>query len=131
MRSWRETRPFDYIMLAAAIALTCYGLLLIYSGSINTMGTGLDNLQGPTGRQAVFGVIAVVVCLTVSRFDYRWLAQVYESVQPTGVRWRGRSRSSRTAIRSHTRSCESSIRARAAPRSSASPARREWESRAS
>jgi rod shape determining protein RodA len=62
-------------MLAAAVALTVYGLLLIYSGSINTMGTGLDNLQGPTGRQAVFGVIAICVCLIVSRFDYRWLAQ--------------------------------------------------------
>ncbi|MGE0685411.1 MAG: rod shape-determining protein RodA [Dehalococcoidia bacterium] len=75
MRSWRETRPFDYVMLAAAVALTCFGLILIYSGSINTMGTGLENLQGPTGRQMVFGILAVMVCLIVSRFDYRWLAQ--------------------------------------------------------
>ena len=33
MISWRERRPFDYIMLACALALTFYGLLLIYSGS--------------------------------------------------------------------------------------------------
>ena len=26
------------------------------------MGTGLQNLQGPTGRQMVFGVIAVIIC---------------------------------------------------------------------
>ncbi len=62
-------------MLAAAIALTAYGLLLIYSGSINTMGTGLDNLRGPMGRQLIFGIFAIGVCMIVSRFDYRWLAQ--------------------------------------------------------
>jgi rod shape determining protein RodA len=62
-------------MLAAAISLMAYGLLLIYSGSINTMGTGFENLQGPTGRQLVFGILAIGICLVVSRFDYRWLAQ--------------------------------------------------------
>ena len=33
MISWRDPRPFDFILLVAALALTCYGLLLIYSGS--------------------------------------------------------------------------------------------------
>ena len=73
MISWRETRPFDYVLLIAALALTTYGLLLIYSGSLNSYAGSL--LASPTGRQAAFGVIGIVCCLLVSRMDYRFLAQ--------------------------------------------------------
>jgi rod shape determining protein RodA len=75
MISWRETRPFDYVLLGAAVALSCYGLLLIYSASL-APGNGISEvLAGPVGRQAVFAVLAVGTCLVVSRFDYRWLAR--------------------------------------------------------
>ena len=38
MISWREKRPFDFILLACALSLTVYGLLLIYSGSVASAG---------------------------------------------------------------------------------------------
>jgi len=75
MISWRETRPFDYVLLGAAIALSCYGLVLIYSASLSP-GNGLPEiLAGPVGRQAFFAIIAVGMCLIVSRLDYRWMSR--------------------------------------------------------
>ena len=73
MISWRETRPFDYVLFVAALSLTAYGLLLIYSGSLNSYAGSI--LASPTGRQAAFGVVGVLGCLFVSRMDYRFLAQ--------------------------------------------------------
>jgi rod shape determining protein RodA len=73
--SWRENRPFDYVLLIAALGLTAYGLLLIYSGSLPPNGGQLDVLRGPVGRQVVFAALGVGACLFVSRIDYRLLAQ--------------------------------------------------------
>ncbi len=75
MISWRDTRPFDFILLVTALALTTYGLLLIYSGSLTTSGEEIaDVLRGPAGRQLAFAMVGVVFCLVVSRLDYRFLA---------------------------------------------------------
>jgi rod shape determining protein RodA len=74
--SWRnERRPFDYILLVAAAALTGFGLLLIYSGSLPSTGHDVPILQGPVGRQLVFAMIGLVACIAISRADYRFLAQ--------------------------------------------------------
>lgn len=73
MISWRETRPFDYVLLVAALALTGYGLLLIYSGSLNNYAGSI--LASPTGRQAAFGIVGIIASLMVSRMDYRFLVQ--------------------------------------------------------
>ena len=76
MISWRETRPFDYILLVASLALTGYGLLLIYSGSISAFGgSTADILAGPVGRQLGFAVVGVALSILISRIDYRFLAQ--------------------------------------------------------
>ena len=75
MISWRETRPFDYVLLVTAIALTVYGLILIYSGSLTDTQTLTDVLTGPVGRQLAFAVIGVVMCLIVSQMDYRYLTR--------------------------------------------------------
>lgn len=75
MISWRESRPFDYILLAAAVGLVGYGLLLIYSASL-TDGAGIAQIiRGPVGRQLVFAVLGVGASLFVSRVDYRFLAR--------------------------------------------------------
>jgi rod shape determining protein RodA len=74
MISWRETRPFDYILLVVSLALTAYGLLLIYSGSAST-SEGLPLIDKPVARQFGFALIALVACIIVSRVDYRFLAQ--------------------------------------------------------
>jgi rod shape determining protein RodA len=73
--SWRETAPFDYLLLFTSLILVGYGLLLIYSGSLGGPGEEVDILRGPVGRQAVFAALGVAVCLAVSRIDYRFLAQ--------------------------------------------------------
>jgi rod shape determining protein RodA len=75
MISWRERRPFDFILLIASLALTGYGLLLIYSGNYDAGATDLSIFSGPVGRQCAFAAIGVVFCIFVSRTDYRFLAQ--------------------------------------------------------
>ena len=76
MISWRDPRPFDFVLLATALALTAFGLVLIYSGSLTTSGTEVANvLRGPVGRQLAFAIVGVSACLIVSRLDYRFLAQ--------------------------------------------------------
>ena len=75
MIGWRETRPFDYILLLAALGLTVYGLLLIYSGSLPSIGGEVDVLTGPVGRQVVFAIMGVGACLVIARADYRFLTQ--------------------------------------------------------
>ena len=75
MISWRERRPFDFILLVAALALCCYGLILIYSGSLASAGGKVDVLSGPIGRQAAFALVGLGLCLAFSRMDYRFLAQ--------------------------------------------------------
>ena len=76
MISWRETRPFDYLLLATAVALTIYGLVLIYSGNLTAEGSGLANvLRGPVGRQAAFAIVGIGICLFVAQLDYRFLAR--------------------------------------------------------
>jgi len=76
MISWRDPRPFDFVLLLTALALTVYGLLLIYSGSLTTSGHAVaDVLRGPVGRQLAFAMVGICACLIVSRLDYRFLAQ--------------------------------------------------------
>jgi rod shape determining protein RodA len=75
MISWRDNRPFDYILLVTSVALTCYGLLLIYSGSAST-AAGLPLVASPVGRQVAFALIGLAACIAVSRVDYRFLAQM-------------------------------------------------------
>jgi len=73
--SWRERRPFDFILLVASVALCVYGLLLIYSGSLAAAGGELSLLSGQVGRQAAFALVGLGLCLAISRVDYRFLAQ--------------------------------------------------------
>ncbi len=75
MISWRETRPFDYVLLGAAVALSAFGLVLIYSASLTPEGSVRAALAGPVGRQLFFAVVAVGICLVVSRLDYRWMSR--------------------------------------------------------
>ena len=76
MISWRETRPFDYVLLLAALALTAYGLILIYSGTLTaSSGDFAQVLQGPVGRQLAFAIVGVAMCLFVAQMDYRFLAR--------------------------------------------------------
>jgi rod shape determining protein RodA len=64
-RSWRN---FDYILLVALLILSAYGVIMIYSATINTLG--IDN---PVQRQILFIVAGIVILLATASIDYRLL----------------------------------------------------------
>lgn len=70
-----SARHFDFILLFLSIALTAYGLVLIYSGSLTASGGVQQALSGPVGRQLAFAIAGLALCLAISRIDYRFLAQ--------------------------------------------------------
>jgi rod shape determining protein RodA len=71
--NWRNTptREFDYLLLLAAMALTAYGALLIYSGSLATYGSPSAALSHPVSRQIAFAIVGLVAMIVLSRIDYR------------------------------------------------------------
>ena len=66
-------RQFDFLLMAAALALVAYGAILIYSGSLTTYGTGDEALRHPVARQIAFAAVGVVVAVLLSRLDYHAL----------------------------------------------------------
>lgn len=73
--NWRTTptREFDFLLLASALALTAYGALLIYSGSLTTYGSPGQALSHPVSRQLAFAAIGLACMVAFSRVDYRLL----------------------------------------------------------
>jgi rod shape determining protein RodA len=64
-RSWRN---FDYILLGALLILSVYGVIMIYSATINTLGIG-----NPVQRQILYMVVGTVILLVAASIDYRLL----------------------------------------------------------
>ena len=64
-RSWRN---FDYILLGALLILSAYGVIMIYSATINTLG--VDN---PVQRQILYIVAGLIILLATASIDYRLL----------------------------------------------------------
>ena len=67
------TREFDYILLFSAVALTAYGALLIYSGSLTTYGSPSRAFSHPVSRQLIFAAAGLLAMVALSRLDYRLL----------------------------------------------------------
>lgn len=67
-RSWRN---FDFLLLGALLALSAYGVVMIYSATINTLGVG-----NPVGRQTVYVVVGLILLLITASLDYRWLEAI-------------------------------------------------------
>lgn len=64
-RSWRN---FDYVLLGALLILSAYGVIMIYSATINTLG-----VENPVQRQIVYIVAGTAVLLISASIDYRLL----------------------------------------------------------
>jgi rod shape determining protein RodA len=64
-RSWRN---FDYILLVALLILSAYGVIMIYSATINTLG-----VENPVQRQIIYIVAGTAVLLISASIDYRLL----------------------------------------------------------
>ncbi|NIV31645.1 MAG: rod shape-determining protein RodA, partial [Anaerolineae bacterium] len=61
-RSWRN---FDYILLGALLVLSAYGVTMIYSATINTLG-----VENPVQRQILYIVAGTVILLATAAIDY-------------------------------------------------------------
>ncbi len=76
-RSWRN---FDFLLLGALLALSAYGVVMIYSATINTLGVG-----NPVERQTVYILVGLLLLLITASLDYRWLEAIqipFESLTP-------------------------------------------------
>ncbi|MCO5201094.1 MAG: rod shape-determining protein RodA [Chloroflexi bacterium] len=69
---WRGWDRFDYIMVAAALALVTYGLLLIYSGSLPWYDGPVASFANPVAKQVIFASIGIAAMLVVSKVDYHY-----------------------------------------------------------
>jgi rod shape determining protein RodA len=64
-RPWRR---FDWTLLGALLLLSAYGVIMIYSATIDTPGVG-----DPVGRQSLYLGVGIVLLLIVASVDYRLL----------------------------------------------------------
>lgn len=77
--SWRH---FDPLLLAAALALTAYGALVIYSASLPRGAEGVV-LSSEVQRHIIFAAVGALVMIAMTRVDYRlidqlgWIAYVF------------------------------------------------------
>jgi rod shape determining protein RodA len=67
-------RDFDPILMLAAFALVGIGALLIYSASLNQLGSpSTSDLSHPVMRQIAFAIVGLVAALGIARANYRTL----------------------------------------------------------
>jgi rod shape determining protein RodA len=64
-RPWRR---FDWMLLGALLALSAYGVIMIYSATIDTPGVG-----DPVQRQSLYLGVGTALLLIVASVDYRLL----------------------------------------------------------
>jgi rod shape determining protein RodA len=67
-RSWRN---FDYLLLSSLLLLSAYGVTMIYSATINTLG--IENL---VQRQIIYVIAGTALLLVTASVDYRLLELV-------------------------------------------------------
>jgi rod shape determining protein RodA len=64
-RSWRN---FDYLLLGVLLLLSAYGVIMIYSATINTLG-----IEDAVWRQIIYVVAGATLLLITASVDYRLL----------------------------------------------------------
>jgi len=81
----RQVRYFDFLMLAAVLALVAYGTLLIYSASLNAYPEGISSLSHPVAKQAAYAIAGIVVMLLVARSDYKQFGEMAPALYALGI----------------------------------------------
>ena len=66
-----ERRAMDPWLFFAAMALSCLGLVMVYSAGVYTARMRHDDWEYFLGRQGLFFALGTVIMLAVSRIDYR------------------------------------------------------------
>ena len=72
-RSWRN---FDYLLFVALLILSAYGVTMIYSATINTLGLG-----NPVQRQIIYVLAGTALLLVTASVDYRLLDIFQHSIR--------------------------------------------------
>jgi len=70
-------RSFDFLLLLIAILLTGYGLLLLYSTSLTSLGVSGSMIDLPFLRQSIYLAIGLVLLVVAAAINYRMYASVY------------------------------------------------------
>ncbi|MBK9757370.1 MAG: putative lipid II flippase FtsW [Nannocystis sp.] len=66
-----ERRAMDPWLFFAAMALSCLGLVMVYSAGVYTARVRHDDWEFFLGRQGLFFALGTAIMLVVSRIDYR------------------------------------------------------------
>ena len=69
----RDTRSFDYVLLALVVALALFGLLMV--GSVTGLGNG--NFSGVFVNQLIFLVTGLVILLLMAFINYEFISKFY------------------------------------------------------
>jgi len=64
-------RRFDFVLLAATVALMIFGVAMVHSATL-----GVEGYEDYTVRQAIYGVLGLIVLVIVAAFDYRLLTSL-------------------------------------------------------
>ncbi|MFZ2489502.1 MAG: FtsW/RodA/SpoVE family cell cycle protein [Anaerolineae bacterium] len=64
-------RRFDFILLAATLALIIYGVAMVYSATL-----GVDGYEQYPMRQAIYAFVGLALMVLIAAFDYRLLTSV-------------------------------------------------------
>ena len=67
--SWRS---FDFTATGCALLLTCFGLAMAYSNSVDPSHS-IPTMNSPFARGILWTVVAIVVFIAAASFDYKWL----------------------------------------------------------
>jgi rod shape determining protein RodA len=74
----RVWRYFDFILLGAVILLMALSVAMIYSATEDSQG-----LSEASVRQAIYGLVGLMVMLSVASFDYHFLESVHRLLYVT------------------------------------------------
>ncbi len=64
-------RRFDFVLLGATLVLLVFGIAMVYSAT-----QGVASYEDYPLRQAIYGVIGLLLLLSIAAFDYRLLTSL-------------------------------------------------------
>jgi rod shape determining protein RodA len=70
-KRWNRWRHFDYVLLATALLLTMYGIVMVFSATLAGSPPNAPFFSTFTGHQAVFAGIGIVLLVVFSAVDAR------------------------------------------------------------
>ena len=72
-KRWNPWQHFDYVLLIAALLLTVYGILMVYSATLAGSAKDAPFFTTFPGHQAIFAVVGLVLLVAATLVDARWI----------------------------------------------------------